>query len=373
MLVALGASLGTVVVLAVLHSLVRRSNSSQQRMSLVVRDLNERVELMRRELQAALDQAHEERRRNRFLGALEGSIDLEDVVARGLAAARSLPAVDAALISLSAAGGGPLVEASGMTDEEAADYAVSAALETTRLAASTTSSPPAGAGAISAGVAVPIQSETAQLGVLAVFTRSDADALANLDLELESLALRAAPWIENARRFREARQLADLDALTGLHNRRYFHETLAREVSRAHRYERRLALILFDLDDFKAINDRIGHLAGDAVLAEISERVREVVRSADVPCRVGGDEFGVILPESTLEDADQLYARLRSAIAARPNPLAGRPLTVSAGVAELRPEDNPTAFFQRADDALYRAKAGGKGRVASHAADPNPS
>jgi diguanylate cyclase (GGDEF)-like protein len=372
-LVALGASLGTVVVLAVLHSLVRRSNSSQQRMSLVVRDLNERVELMRRELQAALDQAHEERRRNRFLGALEGSIDLEDVVARGLAAARSLPAVDAALISLSAAGGGPLVEASGMTDEEAADYAVSAALETTRLAASTTSSPPAGAGAISAGVAVPIQSETAQLGVLAVFTRSDADALANLDLELESLALRAAPWIENARRFREARQLADLDALTGLHNRRYFHETLAREVSRAHRYERRLALILFDLDDFKAINDRIGHLAGDAVLAEISERVREVVRSADVPCRVGGDEFGVILPESTLEDADQLYARLRSAIAARPNPLAGRPLTVSAGVAELRPEDNPTAFFQRADDALYRAKAGGKGRVASHAADPNPS
>ena len=87
------------------------------------------------------------------------------------------------------------------------------------------------------------------------------------------------PAIENARRFREARQQADLDALTGLHNRRYFHETLAREIARAHRYNRRLALIVFDLDDFKAINDRIGHLAGDAVLAEVAERVREVVRA----------------------------------------------------------------------------------------------
>ena len=90
--------------------------------------------------------------------------------------------------------------------------------------------------------------------------------------------LRAGPAIENARRFREARHQADLDALTGLHNRRYFHETLARETARAQRYNRRLALIVFDLDDFKAINDRIGHLAGDTVLAEVAERVRDVVR-----------------------------------------------------------------------------------------------
>src|SRR6185503_13892078 len=91
--------------------------------------------------------------------------------------------------------------------------------------------------------------------------------------ELEELAHRAAPAIANARRFREARQQADLDALTGLHNRRYFHETLAREVARAHRYERALALVVFDLDDFKAVNDRIGHLAGDAVLAQAADRV----------------------------------------------------------------------------------------------------
>ena len=180
--------------------------------------------------------------------------------------------------------------------------------------------------------------------------------------ELEELALRAGPAVENARRFREARQLADLDALTSLHNRRYFHETLAREVARAHRYNRDLALIIFDLDDFKAINDRIGHLAGDSVLAEAAERIRDVVRSADIACRVGGDEFAVILPESKLSDADQLYARLRTALSSRPVGQAG-PLTMSAGVAGLEPDDDAIAFFQRADHALYGAKEAGKGQV----------
>ena len=133
-------------------------------------------------------------------------------------------------------------------------------------------------------------------------------------------------------------------------------------VARAHRYERRLALIIFDLDDFMAINDRIGHLSGDTVLAETAERVREAVRSADIACRVGGDEFAVILPEASTDDADQLYHRLRGAISSRPVGQAGR-LFVSAGIAELKPGDDPTAFFERADEALYRAKELGKGQV----------
>jgi len=227
--------------------------------------------------------------------------------------------------------------------------------------------------AIRSGVAVPLPGEAAQLGLLTVFTRALDTRFGEAQVsELEELALRAGPAIENARRFREARQLADLDALTGLHNRRYFHETLVREVARAHRYTRNLALIIFDLDDFKAINDRIGHLSGDGVLAEAAERILQVVRSADIACRVGGDEFAVILPESRLRDADQLYARLRTALSSKPVGQAG-PLTMSAGVAELQADDDAIAFFQRADHALYGAKEAGKGQVvAASLIQPQP-
>src|SRR4029077_3647086 len=121
-------------------------------------------------------------------------------------------------------------------------------------------------------------------------------------------------------------------------------------------------LIIYDLDDFKAINDRIGHLSGDTVLAEPAVREREAVRSPDIACRVGGDEFAVILPESSTADADQLYHRLRGAVSSRPVGQAGR-LSLSAGIAELLPDDDPTKFFERADEALYRAKELGKGQV----------
>ena len=94
---------------------------------------------------------------------------------------------------------------------------------------------------------MPLPGDTAPLGVVTIFTRGSKQTFSEEQIgELEELATRAGPAIENARRFREARQLADLDALTQLHNRRYFHETLAREVARAHRYDRKLSLIVFD-------------------------------------------------------------------------------------------------------------------------------
>src|SRR5207237_5668658 len=108
-----------------------------------------------------------------------------------------------------------------------------------------------------------------------------------------------------------------------------------RAIARALCYVCNLALFGFDLDDFKEVNDRVGHLAGDSVLADAAERVRDVVRSADIACRVGGDEFAVILPESELTDADQLYRRIQAAVSARPVAQIGT-LHLSAGVAELR-------------------------------------
>jgi diguanylate cyclase (GGDEF)-like protein len=358
----------TIVAAGVVLWLARRTQSStEERTSAVISDLNQRLEALRSELRLALESAQEEVRRNRFVGELAGSIDLDEVLTRVLEAVGALPGVDAALISVASVEGEPIVDVTGITLEEAEEYSLTAPRAGTRLRAVTLSFEPveqaeSNEHPITGGLAVPVRGELGPLGLLTVFTRSAPESIAALESELEALAVRAGPAIENARRFREARQLADLDALTSLHNRRYFHETLAREVSRAHRYERRLSLLIFDLDDFKAINDRIGHLAGDAVLAEIAERVREVVRSADIACRVGGDEFAVILPESTLDDADQLYSRLRAAVAARPTAQAGS-LSVSAGMAELKVADDPISFFQRADESLYLAKAGGKGRA----------
>jgi diguanylate cyclase (GGDEF)-like protein len=375
-LIGISVGLGALVVLLLALLVVRwRSDTStDERVAEVVASLNARMDELGRELAGALERAEEEGRRSRIFGELAGSIDLDEVLSRTLEAAGALQAADAALAMLpDPQGGKPLVATLGLSVEEAERHAITGPPDG-RLARSITMSytypelereAENEQGIIHAGLAVPLPGESATLGYLTVFTRAKGHSYSDDDVrQLETLALRAGPAIENARHFREARQLADLDALTGLHNRRYFHETLARECARAHRYERKLSLIVFDLDDFKDINDRIGHLAGDAVLAEAAERVRDVVRTADIACRVGGDEFAVILPESAIEQADQLYRRIQTAVSSRPLGQAGK-MFLSAGVAELRAEDDPVSFFQRADDALYRAKEAGKGRVVS--------
>ena len=343
----------------------------------VVQDLNSRIEEMGRELTDALERAREETRRSRALGELAGSIDLEDVLRRTLDAAAAIPGADGAVVTVQGSNGDPVTVSVGLNDHEVREHSIGQLEPGRRVRSMTIAFPPqeateGGPPAISAGLAVPVVAGGEPIGMLSVFSRGDSDRFSESQLlELEDLAAGAAPAIENARRFRTARQLADLDALTSLHNRRYFHETLGREVARAQRYTRRLSLLVIDLDDFKAINDQLGHLAGDAVLAEVADRIRTVIRSSDVPCRVGGDEFAVILPESTLDDAEQLYRRLQAQLAEQPVAPAGRML-ISAGIAELRPQEDALAFFQRADDALYRAKESGKGRV-EHAPGPPPA
>ena len=378
-LAAVGAALATLVVTLFVQWLVHRRSTSDERLTAVVRDLEARMDGMVRELTTTIEQSQVEGRRTRMLGELAGSIDLDEVLTRVLEAAGAIEGVDAALVTLAAqAGGQPIVATLGLSEAEAERQAVLGPPDGREARAISMSYEYGGdqdapdSEAIRSGVAVPLPGEAGPLGLLTIFTRATEQTFAEEQVsELEELALRAGPAIENARRFREAKQLADLDALTGLHNRRYFHETLAREVARAHRYDRNLALIVFDLDDFKGINDRIGHLSGDAVLAEAAERIRDVVRSADIACRVGGDEFAVILPESRLRDADQLYARLRTALSSRPVGQAG-PLTMSAGMAELQPDDDAIAFFQRADHALYGAKEAGKGQVVAASLHQQP-
>jgi diguanylate cyclase (GGDEF)-like protein len=211
-----------------------------------------------------------------------------------------------------------------------------------------------------AALVVPLRTADGTIGSLSAVTRSSPHAFPEETvIALEAIANRAGPALANAQRFVEANRLADLDSLTGLHNQRVFHDLLSHEVARSRRYGRRVSLIVLDLDDFKRINDRIGHLGGDAVLAEVASRLRAVVRSTDIACRVGGDEFAVILPESTRGDADHLAARIERAVGSEPIAKSGM-LKISAGVAELSSEDTASDLFNRADEDLYRAKAASK-------------
>jgi diguanylate cyclase (GGDEF)-like protein len=329
-----------------------------------------RLEAKLRELTEALDRAEQENRRGRFLERMQGALDLDDVLARTLEAAHDLPGVDATMIVLPQGDGGPLVATQGMSRDEAMNQPIAPPAEGRAPRAVSLNYRYADAEAgrdgnlIRGGLMVPLMGNRQEVvGTLAVFWRGrEREAAGDEIVQLEELASTAGPTIENAKRFLEARQLAELDALTGRHNRRYFDEVLDREVARAHRYGRSLALILIDLDDLKQINDRVGHLGGDSVLAELGERVREALRSADIACRIGGDEFAVVLPESSLDDARQLYDRLQAAITARPL-TGGELVTASAGIAGLDRDDDPKALFQRADEALYRAKRDGKGRA----------
>ncbi len=359
------------LLLAALSGGRRGHGSTEARLAAALAEMNARLESLAGELTGAVERAQEEGRRSRILGELGSSIDLDEVLTRTLEAAGALPGVDSALITIDGErGDDPVVAALGLSVEEAETQSISGPPDGHKPRAIALSyaygHEESSAGEpLRHGLAVPLTHDGEPLGHLAVYSRSKSGPFDDAALrELEELALRAGPAIDNARSFREARQLADLDALTNLHNRRYFHETLAREVARAQRYQRSLALIVFDLDDFKAINDRIGHLAGDSVLAEAAERIRDVVRTADIACRVGGDEFAVILPESAASDADQLYKRLQAAVSSRTIGQAGR-LKLSAGIAELKAEDDGVSFFERADEALYRAKNAGKGMAAT--------
>jgi diguanylate cyclase (GGDEF)-like protein len=166
------------------------------------------------------------------------------------------------------------------------------------------------------------------------------------------------------------RALEDLsvqDGLTGLFNYREFHRRLTEEVERSRRYGRPFSLLILDIDDFKAVNDTYGHLAGDEALRELAALIRRAVRPVDEVARYGGEEFAILLPETPGPGAFAMAERIRDVVAAHPIPIAaGRTvvLTVSIGTATY-PEnaDAEEGLIAAADQALYTAKNGGRNRV----------
>ena len=172
-----------------------------------------------------------------------------------------------------------------------------------------------------------------------------------------------AQLLESEKRYKE---LSITDGLTKLYNFRHFHHNMQLEMERANRYNRSLALLMIDIDDFKRFNDTYGHLAGDQALAKTGAVIRDALREADTGYRYGGEEFAIILPETVGPGAVQLAERIRQDIAALPILKKANPslnITASMGVSELQAKDKLSEFIRRADENLYAAKTEGKNRV----------
>ena len=167
-------------------------------------------------------------------------------------------------------------------------------------------------------------------------------------------------------------EMAITDPLTGLHNRRYFETHASTVVEQAHQSSRPMSLLVLDIDLFKSINDSWGHDAGDDVLREFAHRVRKNLRGIDLPCRTGGEEFVIVMPDTDIGIAMIVAERIRRRIERDGFPIRDGartvPVTVSIGAACLVAGDTAQTLLKRADQALYRAKHDGRNRVVMHAA-----
>ncbi len=188
-------------------------------------------------------------------------------------------------------------------------------------------------------------------------------------LELLSiLASFAALAIHNARLHNKTKMMAITDFLTGLYNHRYFQQIFNQELGRARRYQKVMSLVILDIDNFKAFNDKYGHAVGDRILAAIGEIISRSLRKIDFAFRYGGEEFVIILPETSLEHAiltaDRLRERIEQEASASLPEIQSSSITVSAGVA-CYPEDgtNREELFSLMDSYLYKAKSMGKNIV----------
>jgi len=214
-------------------------------------------------------------------------------------------------------------------------------------------------------LAVPLKSSTTVIGVLTVYDRQDGEVFDEADLAtLRTFTSQATVAVDNVLLHEEARRMSITDGLTGLWNYRYFTMTIGKEIERAARFGRPLALLILDLDRFKLVNDVYGHQRGDAVLVELAGRVRGMVRDVDTVARYGGEEFVVILPETDEDGAAQAAERIRAAVRRRPFAEGGdQPLevTVSIGAAVFPLHGgSSTALLRRADEALFTAKRAGR-------------
>ncbi len=217
-------------------------------------------------------------------------------------------------------------------------------------------------------LAVPFFRKEEVMGLICAY-KNEPGVFEPSDLELfNSMAEHLSVALQNATLFEETKLKAIQDSLTGLYNKGYFLESLAAELEKSERYNRALSIFMLDIDNFKHYNDTNGHPEGDEVLKELSLLLKETIRSIDIPCRYGGEEFVIILPETTKEGASIIAERLVTAVKEHYFPYEeSQPLgfvSISVGLASF-PKDSSdmTTLIKRMDEALYRAKHAGKNRL----------
>jgi diguanylate cyclase (GGDEF)-like protein len=221
-------------------------------------------------------------------------------------------------------------------------------------------------------IVVSLDAGAERLAVLALGPRLREQAFGPAETDLAgTLAFAAAIALKNAQLVEQLQSAASTDPLTGLFNRRAMEERLSAELSRTHRHQIRTSVVMADVDRFKMVNDTLGHAAGDRLLIEIATALRQQCRSLDAVGRMGGDEFLIILPMTSADEAQVFASRVQRAVAlvGKAHPEFGRP-TLSMGIAEApRHGASAEVIFGAADAALYRAKRAGRDAVQT-AEDP---
>jgi diguanylate cyclase len=212
------------------------------------------------------------------------------------------------------------------------------------------------------------------VGSLVLATREAAATNSTLEARLKE----TRGEMEGLRETLEAVRVESLtDSLTGLANRKHFEDTLLQAIERATAHRSPMALVVIDIDHFKSFNDTYGHLTGDQVLRLVGMTMRENVKSKATLARFGGEEFGIILPEATLDTARRAAEQIRQSVMSRElvKRSTGESLgkvTVSVGVAAHRPDDNAVSLLERADRCMYMAKRMGRNRVMTDAETAEP-
>jgi diguanylate cyclase (GGDEF)-like protein len=213
-------------------------------------------------------------------------------------------------------------------------------------------------------MSIPLISFGQTLGVLTLHS-SQSNAFRDSELQsLESVADICANSIQNAHYVDRVKQLAYLDGLTGIFNRRFFELRIMEEIERARRYGTGMAVIMADIDQFKRLNDEFGHLLGDEVLRQVSSLFHQQLRKIDVVCRYGGEEFAILLTQTTAKPSVTIAEKLRRLVEGFQFPGVPRTVTISAGVASF-PTHGKTRdeLIRAADNGLYAAKQAGRNRV----------